>query len=119
MPRVMPEFESHLDEQCAQHGIERMPDVVVLVFLAQVWWAEAHREQRAAQAIDDVGQRLARRQLAPTHFERALLRGTPALARSPQLGDDRREIKRLARLGRRRCIVCRNGCRLVDQFAIA
>jgi hypothetical protein len=50
-------------------------------FPAQVGRAEAHREQHALEAVDDVGQRVARGELAVAGFAVAALRLAPLLAR--------------------------------------
>jgi hypothetical protein len=54
----------HLLGQPVQGGIEGIANEEVDAFVGQVGTAVMGREQRRLQAVDDGGQRLARRQLA-------------------------------------------------------
>lgn len=80
MARRVTQFQARLGQQRGQRGVEGMADVEVLAFLAQVHRAQAHGEQRAAQLLEDLAQRLARRQLAA-----ALLAAAAAIAAAPLL----------------------------------
>ena len=95
--RRVPGFVAQLQPGLRQHGVEhrveRVADVKVFAFLAQIGRSEAHRKQRAAQAGHDLRQRVARRQLTPARLDGALLRRTPVLAHVSQLGHHLLQIK--------------------------
>lgn len=87
--RGVAQLQARLGQQRGKRGIEGVADVEVLAFLAQVHRAQAHREQRAAQLLEDLAQRLARRQLAPTLLAAAAaIAAAPLLAGAAQATDD-------------------------------
>jgi len=88
MLRLIVQFEPSLREQCVQRRIERLSDIEIFTLLTQVGWPEAHRKQHALEAIDDLGECLSRRQVAPAGLEGALLHFAPALThRQKRLND--------------------------------
>ena len=90
--QLVVEFQRHLFAQAVERCVEGVADVEILVFLAQVGRAEAHREEGAAQAVDDEAQGFAGGQLAAAVFAQALLGVTPAFAHGAQPGDNVVEI---------------------------
>ncbi len=87
------ELQPDLVQEAAQGGIERMADEEILAgALLQVGWAEAHREECAAQPVDDLAQGLTGGKLAAARLERALLCHAPLLARKAQVADDLVEL---------------------------
>ena len=94
LARLVAQLEAHLRKQRAEHAVERVADVEVLGFLPQVDGPEAHREQRAAQAFDDRGERFARGQFASAELVRAMLRFAPARTGFAQPRDDPRQVER-------------------------
>jgi len=91
------QLQLYLRQQGMLHGVECVTDVEVLVFLAEVRRAQAHREQGAAQAGNDVGQGFARRQLTSARFTGAPLRFAPALAHLRQAHHDGTDVERWSR----------------------
>jgi hypothetical protein len=71
-----------------QGGIERVGDVEVLAFLAQVRRAQPQRKQHALELDDDGRQRLARREFDAPYFAVRPVRLAPLLARVVQFAHD-------------------------------
>ncbi len=98
----MLQFQAHLIDETAQGHVEGVTDIEIFaVPLLQVGRAEPHREECAAQPLDDFAQCITRRKLAGARFERAILRQTPALTGSAQTADDVVEARerRVRRIG--------------------
>jgi hypothetical protein len=89
MARRVAQFQASLGQQGGQRGVEGMADVEVFAFFAQVHRAQAHGEQRAAQLLENLPHRLARRQLAPALLANAAaIAAAPLLTGAAQAGDD-------------------------------
>lgn len=66
-----------------------MADVEIFALFAQIDRAKAHGEQRAAQLLQNLPHRLARRQLAPALLANAAaITGAPLLTGAAQATDD-------------------------------
>ena len=87
------QLQSHLSVQCVERAAERMAYVVVLAFLAQVGWAQPHREERSSEIVDDALQGGARWELAPAEIAVALMLAAPAVARLAQPGDNAGQVE--------------------------
>ncbi|MNH16648.1 hypothetical protein D3C79_762960 [compost metagenome] len=89
LPCGVAQLQAGLGQQGGQRGIQGMADVEVFAFFAQVDRAKAHGEQRAAQLLQDVPHRFARRQLTPALLAAAAaIAGTPLFTGTAQAGDD-------------------------------
>lgn len=76
--RGVAQFQACLGQQGGERGVEGVADVEILAFFTQVHWAQAHREQRAAQLLENLSHRFARWQFTP-----ALLAAAAAIAAAP------------------------------------
>lgn len=102
LPCRIAQFKASLGKQGGQRGIQGMADIEIFAFFAQIDWAQAHGEQRAAQLLQNLPHRLARRQLAP-----ALLANAAAITGAPLLTGARRPLTMLCN-----CQCADEGCSL-------
>ena len=73
-----------LGQQGVQRAVQGVANVKIFAFFAQIGRAQPHGKQRAAHGVDNLGQRLARGQLAPAGLASAPLALAPAHARHAQ-----------------------------------
>ncbi len=103
--RGVVEFQSCLGQQPVQRRVQRMGDVQVLAFLAQIGRPQPHGKQHALQGGYHLRQRIVRRQVAPAWLQQALLAFAPLLAHLLQGEHDLADLE-VSHCGTPRACVC-------------